>query len=136
MIRKLKNLPLAEQNHLIELRLKEEVLKKRKLEMRESDKMYMDPNTGKWRNKIKPNYSNVGIGEDVKEMSTRKLLDELNWVRPRHYYDWVNGELDDDKSETNENYELQLKAELSKREHIPTKLQAKELRRKLAKKKK
>ena len=129
MIRRLENLSEGQKNYLAELTLKS---KKYKLEQRNSQKLndkrkknneqyFIDPNTGVRKLKIRPNYSNVGIGEDVKEMTTRYLISELKEIR------YKSG---------SEEYDLQLRAELSKREHIPTKKENKKIRQESAKRKK
>ena len=138
MIRRLENFSEGQKNHLAELKLKAKALKTRNLEMRErfdkekkfKDEHYLAPN-GTWKSKIKTDYSNVGIGEDVKEMTTKKLLSELHDIRFR--YCWWNDDVEDEK---NEEYELQLRAELNTREHLPKKDERKKIRQEAAKRKK
>ena len=80
------------------------------------------------------NYDNVIISENIKALDTKRLL---SWYRSVAYKSIWDDDMDIDPNDPEMQFlELQLKAELSKREHIPSKKEKSIIRRQKAKKKK
>ncbi len=80
--------------------------------------------------RVVPNYDHVEVTDQIKDTPTKKLL---SWYRRISY---SPGYWPEDYVGQPENLELQLKAELSRREHVPSKREGQKYRSKKTSKKK
>lgn len=86
------------------------------------------------RKRVVKNYDDVVVSEEIKKLDTKRVL---SWYRSIAYKSYWDDDIDVDPNDPEMQFlELQLKAELSRREHIPSKKEGSLLRRLKAKKKK